>query len=101
MIDNPVRLFLLLLMVAVLVVAVIVLRRTRRPSRRGSIWAMIPTLIIWIVFEVWLLAGGSIVAAQWLSRLGVIGIATSFLYQLWSIDYSEHIEKRITDNGTT
>lgn len=99
MIDQAARAVLLAGLIAALVVAVVVLGRTVRHSRRGSIWSMIPTLTIWTVFETGALLRWNIDLLRWLSRLGVIAIAATFLYQLWSIDYAEQAEKRIRDNG--
>ncbi len=99
MIDQLARGVLLLMLAMTFGVWVQVLRRTRRPSRRGSIWAMFPTLILWLVFEVVVMIGGDIGVARWLSRLGVISLTATILYQLWSIDYAEHTEQSIRENG--
>lgn len=97
MLDDIARAFLLTGLAATLAVAIETLRHTVRTSRRGAIWAMIPTLTLWIVFEISALAGVDIVWLQWLSRVGVIGIVASFLHQLWSIRYAEEAENRVRD----
>jgi hypothetical protein len=93
MLDTIARSALLAGLIAVSVLAWQVRRRAKRPSRRGSITAMAPALVAWIVFEAWLLAGGDLVIARWLSRIGLISVISTLLYQLWSIDYAERSEE--------
>ena len=99
MIDQLARAVLLGGLVAATGYAVTVLQRTVRASRRGSIAAMFPTLGVWILFEVGALAGWNLELLRWLSRLGVISLTCTLLFQLWSIDYAEHAERQIRDNG--
>ncbi len=95
MIDSFTRVFLAAILIVVIVVAVVVLRRTRRPSRRGAVIAMFPTLGVWLFFELWLLAGLDLEAARWVSRVGVVSLAATLTYQLWSINYAEQAEEEV------
>lgn len=93
MIEQATRIVLLAGLAATAVFALVVYLRTKRPSRRGSVAAMFPPIIIWTVFETGALYNWDINALRWISRIGVVAIFTSFLYQLWSIDYAEHTER--------
>jgi hypothetical protein len=97
MIDSLVRSVLTVGIAATGIYAVVVYRHTWRSSRRGSIVAMAPTLTIWFAFEVSLLADWSFDLSIWLSRLGVVSIVATLLFQLWSIDYTERVERRLRD----
>lgn len=95
MIDQVARGLLLTGLTGVAVFAAIVYQRIKRHSRRSSILAMAPTLTIWILFEISVLHDWSFTLSLWLSRLGVISLIGTFMHQLWSIDYTEHIEQRM------
>jgi hypothetical protein len=95
-VDQAVRGLLLVGAALVFGAAIRVLAHTRRASRRGSIMAMFPTLLCWSVFEVGALLRWELDVLQWISRLGVISLLTTFLYQLWLTDYAESVEKRMT-----
>lgn len=99
MIDQAARAVLLVFIIAAAIVSIQVYRRAWRPSRRGSILAMWPTLAIWGLFEAGALLSWDIDLLRWLSRLGVIALCTSFLYQLWSIDYAERIEQAMRNGA--